>query len=88
LREIANLISKYIFSINNQVDGLLFHLYNVTILCEICKICFADACCHNKLNQTSVACAGGPSVTTSSTDFSFINLVFWNLGKFSAAEST
>jgi hypothetical protein len=28
----------------------------------------------------------GPSVTTSSTDFSFQNLVFWNLFEFSAAE--
>ncbi len=28
---------------------------------------------------TSVACAVGPSVTTSSTDFSFQNLGFWNL---------
>jgi hypothetical protein len=34
---------------------------------------------------TIVACAIGPSVTTSSTDFSFRNLVFWNLFEFSAA---
>jgi hypothetical protein len=27
---------------------------------------------------TRVTCAVGPSVTTSSTDFSFQNLVFWN----------
>jgi hypothetical protein len=31
-----------------------------------------------------VACAIGPIVTTSSTDFSFQNLVFWNLFEFSA----
>ncbi len=37
---------------------------------------------------TSVACAVGPSVTTSSTDFSFQNLMFWNLFEFSAAEIT
>jgi hypothetical protein len=37
---------------------------------------------------TSVACAIGPSVTMSSTDFSFQNLVFWNLFEFSAAEIT
>jgi hypothetical protein len=37
---------------------------------------------------TSLACAVGPSVTTSSTDFSFQNLVFWNLFEFSAAEIT
>jgi len=37
---------------------------------------------------TSVACLVGPSVTTSSTDFSFQNLVFWNLFEFSAAEIT
>jgi len=37
---------------------------------------------------TSVACAVGPSVTISSTDFSFQNLVFWNLFEFSAAEIT
>jgi hypothetical protein len=30
----------------------------------------------------------GPSVTTSSTDFPFQNLVFWNLFEFSAAEIT
>jgi hypothetical protein len=33
-----------------------------------------------------VTCAIGPSVTTSSTDSSFQNLVFWNLFEFSAAE--
>jgi hypothetical protein len=33
-----------------------------------------------------MACAVGPSVTTSSTDFSFQKLVFWNLFEFSAAE--
>ncbi len=32
---------------------------------------------HN--TETNVACALGQSVTTSSTDFSFQNLVFWNL---------
>jgi hypothetical protein len=37
---------------------------------------------------TSVACAVGPSVTTSSTDFSFQSLIFWNLFEFSAAEIT
>ncbi len=40
------------------------------------------------LESTSVACAVGPSVTTSSTDFSFQNLVFGNLFEFSAAEIT
>jgi len=35
---------------------------------------------------TSVACAIDPSVTTSSSDFSFQNLVFWDLFEFSAAE--
>jgi hypothetical protein len=35
--------------------------------------------------STSVARAVGPSVTVSSTDFSFQNLIFWNLfGIFSA----
>ncbi len=37
---------------------------------------------------TSVACAVGPSVTMSSTIFSFQNLVFWNLFEFLAAEIT
>ncbi len=36
---------------------------------------------------TGAACAVDTSVTTSSTDFSFQNLVFWNLFKFSAAEN-
>jgi hypothetical protein len=31
---------------------------------------------------SSVACAVAPSVTTFSTDFSFQNLVFWNLFEF------
>jgi hypothetical protein len=38
--------------------------------------------------RTSVACAIGSSVTTSLSDFSFQNLVFWNLFEFSAAEIT
>jgi hypothetical protein len=38
--------------------------------------------------KTSVAYAVGPSVTTSSTDFSSQNLLFWNLFEFSAAEIT
>jgi hypothetical protein len=40
------------------------------------------------LVDTSVACAVGPSVPTSSTDFLSQNLVFWNLFEFSAAEIT
>jgi hypothetical protein len=35
-----------------------------------------------------MAYAVGPSVTTSSTDFSFQKLVFWNLLEISAAEIT
>jgi hypothetical protein len=35
-----------------------------------------------------VACAISPGVTTYSTDFSFQNLVFWNLFEFSVAEIT
>ncbi len=42
----------------------------------------------NVLVMTSVACAVGPSVTKFSTDFSFQDLVFWNLFEFSAAEIT
>jgi hypothetical protein len=38
--------------------------------------------------HTSAACAIGPSLTTFSTDFSFQNLVFWNLFEFSAVEIT
>ncbi len=37
---------------------------------------------------TSVACAHSPSVPSSSTDFSFQNLVFGNLFQFSAAKTT
>jgi hypothetical protein len=40
------------------------------------------------ITATSVACAVGPGVTASPTDFSFQNLVFWNLFEFSAAEIT
>ncbi len=36
----------------------------------------------------SMACALGPSVTTSSTDFSFSKPGFWELFEFSAAEIT
>ncbi len=41
-----------------------------------------------KSTDTSVASAVGPSVTTSSTDFSFQNLVFGNLFELSVAEIT
>jgi hypothetical protein len=41
-----------------------------------------------KFVTTSVDCAIGPSVTMFSTDFSFQNLVFWNLFEFSGAEIT
>ncbi len=37
-------------------------------------------------STASVASAVGQSVTTSSTDFSFQNLVFWNLFEFTVAE--
>jgi len=37
---------------------------------------------------TTVACAVGPCVTTSSTDFSFQNLVFWNLFEILVIEIT
>ncbi len=50
---------------------------------------FYHSIIHNAnvpFSLTSVAFAIGPSVTTSSTDFSFQNLVFWNLFEFSAAE--
>jgi len=39
-------------------------------------------------HSTSVACGVGPTVTMSSIDFSFQNLVFRNLFEFSAAEIT
>jgi hypothetical protein len=38
--------------------------------------------------MTSVANAIGPSVTTSSTDFSLQNLAFWNLLEFLMLEIT
>ncbi len=38
--------------------------------------------------NTSVACVVDPSVTTSSTDFSFQDQVFGNLFEFSAVEIT
>jgi hypothetical protein len=34
-----------------------------------------------------VACAIGPSVTTSPTNFSFQNLIFWNFFEFSAEKN-
>jgi hypothetical protein len=40
------------------------------------------------LMLTSVACAIGPNATTSSTEFLFQNLVFWNLFEFSVTEIT
>jgi hypothetical protein len=47
-------------------------------------------CCRlvDNFIVTSVACAIGPIVNSSSTDFSFQNLVFWNLFEFSAAKIT
>jgi hypothetical protein len=43
--------------------------------------------CPFALCMTSVACAIGPIVSTSSTDFSFQNLIFWNLFEFSALKN-
>ncbi len=48
-------------------------------LCLVCNSYFICA---------SVACAVGPSVTLSSTDFTFQNVVFGNLFEFSVAEIT
>ncbi len=59
------------------------HVFEV---CDLCA-CF-EVCDFVNFNSTSVACAVGSSVTMSSTDFSFQNLVFWNLFEFSAAEMT
>jgi len=42
---------------------------------------------HCCVRYTGVACVVGPSVTTSSTDFSFQNLVFWDFFEFSAGKS-
>ncbi len=42
---------------------------------------------HCYVRYTGVACAVGPSVTTSSTDFSFQNLVLWDLFEFSAGKN-
>ncbi len=43
---------------------------------------------HLFIINISVAYAIDPSVTTSSTNFSFQNLVFWNLFEFSTLEIT
>ncbi len=43
---------------------------------------------YDYVYDASVAPAVGPRVTTSSTDFSFQILLFWNLFAFSAAEIT
>jgi len=51
-------------------------------------LCIRDGVQTSKIYTSSVACAIGTSVTTSSTDFSFQNLDFWNLFAFSAAEIT
>ncbi len=42
----------------------------------------------SRVRRLSVVFALRPSVTKSSTDFSFQNLVFWNLFEFSVAEIT
>jgi hypothetical protein len=39
-------------------------------------------------NEHIIYTSVGPSVTMSSTDFSYQNLVFWNLFEFSAAKIT
>jgi hypothetical protein len=41
---------------------------------------------NSYVTATSVAFVVGPGITMSPTDFSFQNLVFWNLFEFSAAE--
>jgi hypothetical protein len=42
--------------------------------------------CHFKV--TNVTCIVGSNASTSATDFSFQNLIFWNLFEFSVAEIT
>jgi hypothetical protein len=66
----------------------LLHVYpNLIALCMY----YAPKECtltNYVLETTSVACATGPSVTKSSTDSSFQNLVFGNLFEISVAEIT
>jgi hypothetical protein len=52
------------------------------------KLIFGGPQSSSELITASVACAIDPSVTESSTHFSFQNLVFWNLLEFSAEEIT
>ncbi len=64
--------------------GILFWYYKIQEENENILIFESDV---NSI-VTSVTCAIGPSVTTSSTDFSFQNLAFWNLFEFSVTEIT
>ncbi len=70
-------------SIQGITEWVLLHVW----FCWLASNCLSVNCFCG-FNITSVACAVGPSVTMSSTDFSFQNLVFWNLFEFSAAEIT
>ncbi len=74
--------------------GLLFKLlqipcYSGKVMCTTSKskvlvVVRCTCICFHLVyfNETNVACAIGPSVIASSTDFSFQNLVFWNLFEF------
>jgi hypothetical protein len=65
----------------NKMQWPDFHIMaHASTFAYVCKCVFSKT--------YSVGCVIGPSVTMSSTDFSFQNLVFWNLFEFLVAEIT
>ncbi len=58
------------------------------VLCGLTNLSVFLPSLSSIYTYTSVACAVGASVTMSSTEFSFQNLVYWNLFEVLVAEMT
>ncbi len=84
---------SWFFLVILQGDGISGHIggKTTTWLGPLFPLSFYPSIIDNAnvaFSLTSVACAVGPSVTMSSTDFSFQNQIFENLFEFSVAEIT
>jgi hypothetical protein len=71
---------------DNEFDKLSWHHLLTLANGSIFATCFLVALVDQV--TTSVVFVIGPNVTMSITDFSFQNLVFWNLFEFSVAKIT
>jgi hypothetical protein len=81
---IKRVISPGRWTIHSGVNRMQWPDFH--IMAYACTFAYVCKCVFS--TTYSVACVIGPSVTMSSTDFSFQNLVFWNLFEFLVAAIT